>query len=125
MSLRDVWRDVKKRNKADFDHEKIADKRHFGPALDKYETALKAYHTLEHKLRMNPDPAKSRAAKDKVIAAARVAVTASVEYLVSLKWFSQNTAGASGAAATDLYNTLSSEILPDVVKAANGEMPEL
>src|SRR4051812_39170 len=102
MSLRDIWKDVKKRNKANFDHEKIADKQHFGPALDKYETALKAYHTLEHQLRMNPDPAKSRAAKDKVIAAARAAVTASASYLVNLKWFSENTAGASGLAATDL-----------------------
>jgi hypothetical protein len=121
-SLREVWQDVKKRHKSTLDMAKVSDKQNFGPKLDVMEQKVAAYHKLEEKLALNPDPAKSKAAKDAAVRAAKEAQAASVVYMKDLKFFAGSLPNPERAAAEDLFNVLTMDIVSQINRIANGNL---
>lgn len=121
-SLRDNWKEAKaKAAKGGVDMKAISDNLKFGPKLDKFEAELKAYDQLTDKLARNPDPAKEKAAKKKVMDAAKAAFTAGRSYLAALQVVEKGTTGAAHKAAYDLGTVLGMDILDSLEKIATGK----
>ncbi|CAN7739909.1 hypothetical protein [Variovorax sp. LjRoot178] len=121
-SLRDVWKKAKDKYKKDLDMTKVADKQNFGSRLDKFAEKVKAYEVLEEKLKMKPDSAKSKAAKDAVKKAATEALTALAVYAKDLKYFEATCVGAGKTAAAALLNVLLFDISRTLTDATEGRI---
>ena len=122
-SLHDLWKKEKDKYKKDLDMSKVSDSAKLGAHLDVYEAKLKAYHALCDKLATKPDPAKEKAAKDAVVAAAKAAHKACGLYVASLRQVEKHAAGATKTAAEKLNTFLLFDISRELGNASNGQLP--
>ena len=120
-SLREEWKQAKATATANgLDLTKVADKEKFGPKLDTYENEEKAYDAFMEKNATNPNAAKEKAAKKKVIDAAKAAEAAGGKYGAALTQVENHYTGATKAAAGKLSTALMKILVP-LRKAAAGQ----
>ena len=120
-SLREEWKQAKATAVANgLDMKNVADKANFGPLLDTYEKEEKAYDVFMEKNATNPNAAKEKAAKKKVIDAAKAAEAAGGKYGAALTQVEKQYTGATKAAAEKLSTALMKILVP-LRKAAAGK----
>jgi len=112
-SLREEWKQAKAAAaKKGVEMTKISDKANFGPLLDKYEAEEKAYDAFMKKNATNPDDAKEKAAKKKVVDAANAAVVAAGKYAAAITQVEKQYTGATKTAAASLSTALMKILVP-------------
>src|SRR5262245_51900217 len=119
-SLRDKWKQAKAEAASYVDMRLLADKSNLGPLLDKFEAERKAYHATMDKMATNPDDAKAKAAKQKVITAADTAMRVGATYMAAIKYALPGHSGATKVAMKELIDVLLLDIYVVLERAKKG-----